>query len=616
VTLNNLVKFRKDGYYRIYVKDTDWNESYIQFDVWDVSSSSSSTNWDLDVSVSPSNPDTYDWVKLTISTDRDYTGKIKFSKLQYRSSSSSSWSTISNTSSTYVSDYSSDWSNEYYKMTSSDRGEVTLRNLVKFKKSGYYRIYVEDTDWNDSYVQINVDVSGSSSSSNWDLDVSASPSNPSTYDWVKLTISSDRDYTGKIKFSKLQYKSSSSSSWSTISNTSSTYVSDYSSDWSNEYYKMTSSDRGEVTLGNLVKFKKSGYYRIYVEDTDWNDSYVQINVDVSGSSSSSNWDLDVSVSPSNPDTYDWVKLTISTDRNYTGKIKFSKLQYKSSSSSSWSTISNTSSSYVSDYSSDWVNEYYKMTSSDRGEVTLRNLVKFKKSGYYRIYVEDTDWNDSYVQINVDVSGSSSSSNSDKVKLSTNRKSPSTSQYINLTVETDDSRYSGKLYLSAKYRNSSSDSWSNISNTSSSYFDDYSNDWSRGYYKMTSSDRGEVTLNSLVKFKKNWYYRIYVEDTDGNESYIQFNVGKTDDDDESKVSWFSTTEFEKVKKVYKEWNTMIAQMQREYPVLKRNTSWTRLSENFYDDMKDVVNNKSSRDFDDYDDFKKSFDDWYKYTMENI
>jgi hypothetical protein len=72
----------------------------------------------------------------------------------------------------------------------------------------------------------------------------------------------------------------------------------------------------------------------------------------------------------------------------------------------------------------------------------------------------------------------------------------------------------------------------------------------------------------------------------------------------------------VKKVYKEWNTMIAQMQREYPVLKRNTSWTRLSENFYDDMKDVVNNKSSRDFDDYDDFKKSFDDWYKYTMENI
>ena len=51
-------------------------------------------------------------------------------------------------------------------MTSSDDGYVTLKNLVKFKKSGYYRIYVEDEDGNDAYVQINVDTSSSSSSSN------------------------------------------------------------------------------------------------------------------------------------------------------------------------------------------------------------------------------------------------------------------------------------------------------------------------------------------------------------------------------------------------------------------------------------------------------------------
>jgi hypothetical protein len=163
-----------------------------------------------------------------------------------------------------------------------------------------------------------------------------------------------------------------------------------------------------------------------------------------------------------------------------------------------------------------------MTSSDKGEVTLKNLVKFKKSGYYRIYVEDTDGNDAYVQINVDTSSSSSSS-SDEIELSTNRKSPSTSQYVNLTIETDDSKYTGKLYLSAKYRSSSSSSWSSISNTSSTYFNDYSDEWDDGYYKMKSSDKGEVTLSNLVKFRKNGYYRIYVKDTDGNESYIQFNV---------------------------------------------------------------------------------------------
>ena len=152
-----------------YSKRTSQKINFNKWTWWSSSSSSSSSSSksnssdDLKITVSPSSPDTYEWVKLTISTDRNYTGKIKFSKFQYRSSSSSSWSTISNTtSSTYVSDYSSEWSNGYYKMTSSDDGEAILKNLVKFKKSGYYRIYVEDTDGNESYVQINVDTSSSS----------------------------------------------------------------------------------------------------------------------------------------------------------------------------------------------------------------------------------------------------------------------------------------------------------------------------------------------------------------------------------------------------------------------------------------------------------------------
>ena len=596
---------------RINFNDWSWGSSNDVISVSSSSSSSSSSsNSDIELSTNRKSPSTNQYVDLTIKTDRNYTGKLYLSA-EYKSSSSSSWSSISSISSNYFNDYSSEWRDEYYKMTSSDRGEVTLSNLVKFRKDGYYRIYVKDTDGNKSYIQFSV---GDVSSSNEDLKISVSPSNPDTYEWIKLTIETDDDYTGKINFSKFQYKSSSSSSWSDVSRTSSTYVSDYSSEWSNGYYKMTSSDRGEAILKSFIKFKKSGYYRIYAEDTDGNESYVQINVDVSGSSS--NDDLEVSASPSNPDTYDWVKLTINTDRNYTGKINFSKFQYRSSSSSSWSSISKTSSTYVSDYSSEWSNGYYKMTSSDKGEAILKSFIKFKKSGYYRIYVEDTDGNESYVQINVDVSSSSSSSNSDKVKLSTNRKSPSTNQYINLTIETP-TRYTGKLTFSAKYRSSSSDSWSNISRTSSTYFNDYSREWDNGYYKMTSSDRGEITLNSLVKFRKNGYYRIYVEDTDRNESYIQFSVGTAgNNDDESDVSGFSKTQLEKVKSTYKEWNSMIAQMQRENPSLKKDSYWIKLSDNFYDDLKDVINNKKNRDFDDYDDFQKAFDDWYKYTMQNI
>jgi hypothetical protein len=62
--------------------------------------------------------------------------------------------------------------------------------------------------------------------------------------------------------------------------------------------------------------------------------------------------------------------------------------------------------------------------------------------------------------------------------------------------------------------------------------------------------------------------------------------------------------------------MVAQMERKYPSLKRDSYWEKLSSNFYDDMKDVINNKKARDFDDYEDFQDAFDDWYKYTMRNI
>ena len=588
------------------------------------SSSSKNSSNDLEVSVSPSNPDTYEWVKLNIETDDDYVGKINFSRFQYKSSSSSSWSNISRTSSTYVSDYSNEWSDGYYRMTSSDDGDVTLKNLVKFKKSGYYRIYVEDTDGNESYVQINVDTSSSSSSSsssyNDEIKLSTNRKSPSTSQYVNLTIETDEDYVGRLSLSA-KYRKSSSDSWSSISNTSSSYFTDYSDEWENGFYRMTSDDDGEITLGDLVKFKKSGYYRIYVKDYDGNESYVQFDVDAA-SSSNNNDELKVSVSPSNPDTYDWIDITVKTDADYDARIKISKLQYRSSSSDSWSNISNiTSSTYVSDYSSTWSSSYRRIVTDEDGEATLEDIVKFKKAGYYRIYVEDTDNNESYVQVNVDTSSSSSSNRyyGDEIELSTDRKSPSTSQYINLTIETEDENYVGKLYLLAKYRSSTSKNWSNISNTSSTYFSDYSDEWENGYYRMTSSDDGEVTLKNLVKFRKEGYYRISVIDIDGNESYLEFSVGDVDESSSSSsknsISWFSSKELAKVKSVYNKWDTMISQMKKEYPSLKKDTYWTKLSDTFYNNMKDVVNNKKSRNFEDYDDYVKAFNSRYKYTTQN-
>ena len=501
----------------------------------------------------------------------------------------------------------------------SDTDDVTVSSTYVTRNGNFYSKRMStDVNFNKGTwaSSSNTSSSSSSSSKNSDeIELSTNRKSPSTSQYVNLTIKTDKNYTGRLSLSA-KYRSSSSSSWSSISNTSSTYFSDYSDEWDDGYYRMVSSDRGEITIWDIVKFKKSGYYRIYVEDTDGNESYIQFNVDTA-SSYDNNDELKVTVSPSNPDTYEWINLTVKTDADYDARIKISKLQYKSSSSASWSTINNiTSSTYISDYSSAWSDSYHRIVTDEDGKATLKNIVKFKKSGYYRIYVEDTDGNESYVQINVDTySSSSSSNNNDEIELSTNRESPSTNQYVNLTIETDND-YVGKLTLSAKYRKSSSDSWSSISNTSSTYFSDYSDEWDDGYYRMTSSDDGEVVLKNLVKFKKSGYYRIYVEDTDGNESYIQFSVGDIDDEEESSVDWFSVKELNTVKKVYKERNNMVWQMQRQYPSLKRDTYWIKLSENFYNDMKDVINNKRNRDFSDFDDFQEAFNDRYNYTMRNI
>ena len=210
--------------------------------------------------------------------------------------------------------------------------------------------------------------------------------------------------------------------------------------------------------------------------------------------------------------------------------------------------------------------------------------------------------------------SSSSSTNDEIELSTNRKSPSVNQFVNLTIETDDD-YVGKLSFSAKYRDSSSSSWTSISNlTSYTYFSDYSDERDDGYYKMKSSDYGQVTLKNLVKFRKSGYYRIYVKDSSWNESYIQFSVG--DVDDESSVSWFSSSELNTVKSVYNKWEDLIDQLEKKYSSLRKDYYWRTMSENLYEDMEDIIYNKKPRDLNNYYEFKESFDDWYDYTMDNI
>ncbi|MFA6256639.1 MAG: hypothetical protein WC606_05715, partial [Candidatus Absconditabacterales bacterium] len=150
----------------------------------------SSSNGDLDnfyLTTDDTTPSTSQYIDLTVKardsdniTLTNYTNAINF-KVYYRSSSSSSWTQT--TSSTYYTMNSS--YTDGYDFTSSNDGQKTFINFIKFKKNNYdYKVRVYDENDTSIYKEITFTVgSTSSSSSNGDLDnfyVTADDTTPST----------------------------------------------------------------------------------------------------------------------------------------------------------------------------------------------------------------------------------------------------------------------------------------------------------------------------------------------------------------------------------------------------------------------------------------------------
>ena len=91
---------------------------------------SSSSNTSISVSTNRTSPTTDQWANVTIDTNSSYKGRVEFS-VQYRSSTSASWSTVS--SSTYFTADSA--FNNGYRFTASDNGRKTFSSFIKFNRS-------------------------------------------------------------------------------------------------------------------------------------------------------------------------------------------------------------------------------------------------------------------------------------------------------------------------------------------------------------------------------------------------------------------------------------------------------------------------------------------------
>ena len=564
------------------------------------------SNGDLDnfyITLSDSTPSQNQKVTLNIKardddndTISDYNGRNADIKVEYKTSSSSSWRLVT---STY--------------MTLDDKSprfaDGTAKTYITFKYNYQYRVTVTDDDEDiDDYKIFSVGDS-SSSTSNGNLDnfaISLSDSTPSKNQKVTLHIralddSDDviTDYDGSNADVAVEYRTSSSSTRRTAT---STYAS---------IDDTTPSFDNGIAETNIT-FKYNYEYRITVTDDSKNiDDYKVF--DVGGTSSNTNGDLDnfyITLSDSTPARNDEVILRIkaydsdnTTIDDYNGRNAGITVEYRTSSSSSRNTAT---SSYV-DIEDD--NPSFSIGYASTN-------ITFKYNYEYRITVTDDSENiDDYKVF--DVGGTSSSSNGDldNFYVTKSDSSPDINEWVDLTIRARDNDnntltdYTDSVDFTVYYRTSSSNV--RTPTTSSNYYSIGSN-YVNGY-DFSSSDDWSVTLNDFIKFRQKFEYKVVVEDSnDANlNGYTVFNLRNQNSD----VDGFTASQLDTVTKIYNARNRMISSLKSEYSRLRTNNTWINMSDDFYENMKDVINNKTNREFDDYSDYLDAFRDRYEYTIDN-
>lgn len=158
-----------------------------------------------------------------------------------------------------------------------------------------------------------------------------------------------------------------------------------------------------------------------------------------------------------------------------------------------------------------------MGSSEQGQVTNLNIVRFLRSGYYRIRAYDTS-NSSLYGYSNEISVSTNNNGTTygrRFDLTSNDTTLNTHQWTNLFVIARDSNgnkdtaYSNRMNFRVYRRMYTSDSWTDITSSS---LDNNSYAIYASYYTMPYSEYGDIDISSFIKFyDSNYDYKVVVED---------------------------------------------------------------------------------------------------------
>ena len=212
---------------------------------------------------------------------------------------------------------------------------------------------------------------------------------------------------------------------------------------------------------------------------------------------------------------------------------------------------------------------------------------------------------------------SSDGSLDNFSITADDTTPTTAQYIDLTVKARDSNndivtdYTDTVNFKVYYRTSSSSSWTQtISSTyytmNASYIDGYD---------FPSANKGVKTFINFIKFKKNNYdYKVRVYDENDSSIYkeISFTVGNTS---ATYVDGFTSSQLATVNNIYDARDAMILKLKNLYGQLRNNISRLHMSDDLKTAMKEIIDDDSEKTYDNFTDFNTAFLSWYTFTVAN-
>ena len=274
--LDNYIKFRRDGEYRIEFEWTDNIGVNGSVEI-EVGGSSNSDDLDrIDVDIEDTTPDEDRWLDLDLTmigedgdVYEDFDDEIVFKVYWY---DDGVWRRTTNTSLFEIND---DYENGYDFPSSKD-GETELSDFIRFKQSYKFKIEVEVKDQTTVDGDVTVVVGDADDSINYTsadpdlLSVAVLTQDPNKNDRIDFrikAITEDGDisynYRNRVVFETQEITTLTSRNWRTPANGDyTTYISSY---------EFTTNDEGQKNLYDVWTARQDGYYRVTVHQDDDDD---------------------------------------------------------------------------------------------------------------------------------------------------------------------------------------------------------------------------------------------------------------------------------------------------------------------------------------------------------